>query len=348
MSEDWQKAMRQRIKTVPGWDVETSLPVGIPRHWLSLSQEDYLMCQRNKDGVPLDPLLAQALPSPQESLATKDEAVDPLGESRHRILPRVVHQYPSRLLVRATGECPLFCRYCFRRSLLKDQRSWLDRKSISSISSYISAHPEIREVLVSGGDPLTVSDDRLEELFTAIRRAGSAIVIRLCTRTPVCLPSRVTPGLVDLLHRSKPLKLILHINHPREISQEFILGLEAMQNAGLPIRSQSVLLKGINDRAETLAELFSSLSRLGVEPYYLFQGDLAAGTSHFRVPLSKGLELYRQLRQRLSGLELPRYALDAPEGGGKLYLPESVIGLEGKTWILEGPDGRRHRYPEET
>jgi lysine 2,3-aminomutase len=277
-----------------------------------------------------------------------DEAKDPLGESRHRVLPRAVHQYPSRLLVRATGECPLFCRYCFRRSLLKDQRTWLDKKTISSIWAYLSAHPEIREVLVSGGDPLTVSDDRLEELFNAIRRAGPAIVIRLCTRTPVCLPSRVTPDLVDLLRRSKPLKLILHINHPREISGEFLSGLQAIQTAGLPVRSQSVLLRGINDTTDTLAELFSSLSRHGVEPYYLFQGDLAAGTSHFRVPLSKGLELYRQLRLRLSGLELPRYAVDAPEGGGKLYLPESVIGLEGRTWILEGPDGRRHRYPEET
>jgi lysine 2,3-aminomutase len=348
MSEEWQKALRQRINTVPGWEIETSLPVGIPRHWLSLAEEDYLSCRRNAAGMPLDPILAQALPSPLENCSTMDEARDPLGETRHRVLPRLVHQYPSRLLVRATGECPLFCRYCFRRSLLKGQRSWLDKKIISSIHAYLSSHPEIREVLVSGGDPLTASDDRLEELFDAIRRAGPAIVIRLCTRTPVCLPSRVTPDLVDLLRRSKPLKLILHINHPREISGEFLSSLEAIQTAGLPVRSQSVLLKGINDTAETLEELFSSLSRQGVEPYYLFQGDLAAGTSHFRVPLSKGLELYRQLRQRLSGLELPRYAVDAPEGGGKLYLPESVIGLEGRMWILEGPDGLRHCYPEET
>ncbi len=347
MSEDWQGGMRDRLRAVPGWEGGSGLPVAIPRHWLSLAREDFRDCRRDERGVPLDPILAQALPSAQENHFLPSDSPDPLGESSHRVSSRLVHQYPSRLLVRATGECPLFCRHCYRRSLLDGERSWMDEESLAEVPAYLKAHPEIREVLVSGGDPLSGSNQRLADLFGRIRQGGGDIVIRLCTRAPVSLPSRVDEELVALLRRSKPLKLILHVNHPWEISAPFLKAVEDLQASGIPLRSQSVLLKGINDDEETLAELFSSLSRQGVEPYYLFQGDLAAGTAHFRVPLSKGLELYRRLRLRLSGLELPRYAVDAPSGGGKLYLPESVLGLEAGHWILQGPDGRTHRYPEE-
>jgi lysine 2,3-aminomutase len=230
---------------------------------------------------------------------------------------------------------------------MPEDRGWMSVETLEEIPRYLLAHNEIREVLVSGGDPLTASDARLAELFSLIRAGRSGIRIRLCTRIPISLPQRITDSLISLLGAHTPLHLIVHINHPREISKGFIEGIQRVHHAGIVVRSQSVLLRGINDSADTLEELFIAISQCGIDPYYLFQGDLATGTSHFRTPLSKGLDIYRELRRRLSGLELPRYAVDAPGGGGKLYLPESVRGREGNTWLLEAPDGSIHRYPEE-
>jgi len=161
------------------------------------------------------------------------------------------------------------------------------------------------------------------------------------------LPARITPALVDLLKRFRPLTVVLHINHPKELSTQFLEKAEALLGAGIPLHSQTVLLRGINDRPEILIELFSTLNLKGIHPYYLFQGDLAAGTAHFRVPLSRGLAIYEMLRRDLSGLELPRYAVDAPGGGGKIYLPEGVAGRKADSWLLRASDGSIHEYPEE-
>lgn len=337
--------MKNRIRIMA--EPEPTLPCAIPEHWLSLALEDYRSCKCDSRGVPLDPILAQAIPSPGESFHAPMETPDPLGERKHSPLPRLVHQYPSRLLIRATGECALFCRHCFRRAIMPEDRGWLDTAALESIPKYLLEHREVREVLVSGGDPLTAQDAQLEDLFMRIRGSGSGIRIRLCTRMPLSLPERMTSSLIDLLGRFKPLHLIVHINHPREVSQQFLEGILRIQNKGIVVRSQSVLLRGINDSLETLEELFVLLAHWNIIPYYLFQGDLATGTSHFRTALSKSLELYRGLRQRLSGLELPRFAVDAPDGGGKLYLPECIRGREGDSWLLEAPDGSLHRYPEE-
>jgi lysine 2,3-aminomutase len=356
MTGDWKRQMRERVRILPRTQDKTllaelgaakALPFAAPEYWLSLAAEDYRTCRRNESGTPLDPILAQALPSPCELERTRADADDPLGESSHSVLPRVVHQYPSRLLVRAAGDCPLFCRHCFRRSLLPQEEGFIDDEGIEALGSYLEAHDEVREVLVSGGDPLTASDLRLEALFSRIRKAREGIVIRLCSRAPVSLPDRVDASLVALLRKYRPLKLVVHVNHPAELSPGFIAAASSVLDAGIPTLSQTVLLRGVNDSAGILVELFSELSRLGILPYYLFQGDLAAGTAHFRVPLSRSLAIYGELRRALSGLELPRLAVDAPGGGGKLYLPESVRGREGDFWILEGPDGRLHRYPEE-
>lgn len=356
MADDWKRQLRERTRTLSlpenkallqELESRGALPFAAPAYWLSLASEDYETCRRDASGTPLDPLLAQALPSRAELLRGAREAEDPLGEKGHSVMPRIVHQYPSRVLVRAAGDCPLFCRHCFRRSLLPMEEGFIDDAGIEALGRYLEAHGEVREVLVSGGDPLTASDSRLEALFSRIRKAGAGISIRLCTRAPVSLPDRVDAPLVALLRRFRPLKLVVHVNHPAELAPGFIAAASAVLDAGVPVLSQTVLLRGVNDSAEVLAKLFSELSRIGVLPYYLFQGDLAEGTAHFRVPLSRSLAIYRELRLALSGLELPRLAVDAPDGGGKLYLPESVVGREGDFWILEGPDGKRHSYPEE-
>ena len=356
MSENWRKAMRERITSLPGekegeilrrLESTSSLPFAATKYWLGLAGEDYHGCRREGRGIPLDPILAQVLPSNPELDILPLESEDPLGEKSHSPAPRLVHQYRSRILLRASGECPVFCRYCFRRSLLRQERGFISAPEQEEVRRYLLAHPEVREVLVSGGDPLTASTPKLEALFKRLRAGREGILIRLCTRAPVTLPGRVDDELVAMLARFKPMRIVIHINHPAEISPFFAERIEALLRAGIPVRSQTVLLRGINDSADTLEELFASLVKIGVDPYYLFQGDLAAGTAHFRVPLSRGLGIYEELRKRLSGLELPRYAVDAPDGGGKMYLPESVIGLEEGFWLLKSPDGSLHRYPEE-
>lgn len=357
MQEPWQNELRQRImnlddtpnaKLIQELAQKNALPFAATQYWLSLAGEDYRTCERDASGVPLDPILAQVLPSPAELEFSKLESIDPLNETTHSPYPRIIHQYPSRVLLRTTGECALFCRHCFRRSLLPQERGFISETIENTLIHYLKAHQEVREVLISGGDPLTASDARLEKLFLGIREAGANILIRLCTRMPVTLPSRVTKEFAIMLKRFKPLQVVLHINHPRELSDVFIEKAGLFLEAGLPVHSQTVLLRGINDNADTLVSLFSRLTRYGITPYYLFQGDLAAGTKHFRVPLSRGLALYTELRKQLSGLELPRYAVDAPDGGGKLYLPESVVERSGDVWILRAPDGSIHEYPEET
>lgn len=323
------------------------LPFRATRFWFSLADEPPENCKKNENGVPVDPILAQAIPSPSEALVTSWELRDPLGESSHTIFEHTVRQYHSRVLVRATGQCFLFCRHCFRRSLLPSERSFMDSKAIEALAAYLAVHQEVREVLISGGDPLTAPDASLASLFEAVRSVPRPILIRLCTRTPVVLPQRLTSNLIALLSKMRPLQMVLHINHPKELSQEFMEKAELLLRAGIPLHSQTVLLRGINDAASVLIELFSALNRAGIHPYYLFQGDLAAGTAHFRVPLSKGLALYENLRKELSGLELPRYAVDSPGGGGKIYLPEGIAERRADLWILRAPDGSLHEYPEE-
>ncbi|MCE5255840.1 MAG: KamA family radical SAM protein [Spirochaetaceae bacterium] len=352
MEESWQEAMRGRIRTLPtlseqGSERGRDLPFAATHYWLSLADEDYRYCRRDTQGVPLDPILAQALPSPAERKIAPIEMKDPLHEQEHGQFPRMIHQYSSRILLRTTGDCPVFCRYCFRRSLLPGDKGFMDEAAQENARLYLASHPEIREVLVSGGDPLSASNEKLESLFSRLRAGRKEVQLRLCTRAPVTLPVRIDAGLVDLLARYKPLHMVIHVNHPREITPLFRERIGWILAAGIPVRSQTVLLRGINDKVDTLVELFSTLAQAGIDPYYLFQGDLAQGTAHFRIPLSRGLLLYDALRQRLSGIEMPRFAVDAPDGGGKLYLPESVLRLEEGFWVLRTPDGKLHSYPEE-
>jgi lysine 2,3-aminomutase len=356
MGKTWQDSMRERITEVPpGTGKEMAsrirsrsiLPFAAPLHWLELAGEPWADCARDARGVPFDPLLAQALPSDAERVVLSFESPDPLGEKRHSPRPRIVHQYPSRLLVRATGECALYCRHCFRRSLLPGERGFLSDGEQASAGDYLAEHPEIREVLVSGGDPLTASDGKLASFFEVLRKGRPGVLLRICTRMPVTLPERIDEGLLALFARYRPLRVVIQANHPRELSEQVLEGFRKIVASGTPMRAQTVLLRGINDSADTLEALFSALSAEGVDPVYLFQGDLAAGTSHFRVPLSRSLSIYNELRTRLSGMELPRLAVDAPGGGGKMYLPESIAGREGNLWRLKGPDGRMHSYPEE-
>lgn len=300
-----------------------------------------------------DPIRRQCIPDPREGLRTAAELDDPLGEACHRRGPRFVHQYSDRILLLAVGTCAGYCRHCFRRVWTGEAHGFIGPQELDAVSEYLRRHPEVREVLISGGDPLVASNERLERLFAVLRVTRPGILLRLGSRIPIVHPERLDEPLTALLREYRPLRLVVHVNHPRELAPEVRSALGALIDAGLQLHTQTVLLRGINDCAELLAELFRNILDLGATPYYLFQGDLAPGTSHLRVPLTEGLALYRRLGTLISGLGLPAYVVDLPGGGGKIALHDGVIvGRElddaGNPYhLLQGRDGRLWRYPEE-
>jgi lysine 2,3-aminomutase len=297
-----------------------------------------------------DPIRRQFTPDPREAEAGPLYLEDPLGEAGYQVLPRLVHQYSDRVLLKTTGHCFGFCRYCFRRSWLAEETPFINADEAVEVAAYLAAHPEVAEILLSGGDPLTGSDGELEALFAALRTARPGILLRLCTHAPITEPGRLDTACIALLRRFRPLRLVVQVNHERELGGRAGECLMRAVDAGLPVHLQTVLLQGVNDDAAVLAALFRRAVDLGLSPYYLFQLDLAPGTAHFRVPLRRGLAIYEELRGRLSGIALPKYALDLPGGGGKVTLHEGIIvgeeeTAEGRVYVLQGPDGRRWRYP---
>ncbi len=313
----------------------TSLPFRIPKSLASRFPENG------------NPVLGQFIPSGHESKILPCESGDPLGERGHEVLPFLVHQYPSRVLIRTTDQCAAYCRFCFRRNLQTNGRGYLTKSHIDSICAYLQSHQPIREILVSGGDPLFASDSKIIELIGSLRKVAPDSVIRLCTRMPIIMPERISEHFLQQLQQFNPVVFVIHTNHELELDQETRKAFRQISLHGFRMFSQTVLLKGLNDDTKTLSSLFASLFTLGVNPYYLFQGDLAAGTAHFRVPLSRGLSIYRELRRTLSGMELPRYAVDAPNGCGKVYLPEEAERISERDWRLYLPDGSTSNYPEE-
>ncbi|MDR2029127.1 MAG: KamA family radical SAM protein [Treponema sp.] len=316
------------------------LPFGVSSHFASLAGPD-------KD----DPIRRQFFPDPREALPDPFALEDPLGEWRYRAAPRLTHQYRDRALLLAGGSCAGYCRYCFRRVwMAASAGTFIGEGELAPALAYLGAHPEIREILLSGGDPLTAEDGALEWLFGRLREARPGVLLRLCSRAPVTEPSRIGAALTELLIRSRPLRLVVHINHPRELAPPARRALASCVDAGIPVHVQTVLLRGINDRAETLEELFRECLNLGLSPYYLFQLDLAPGTRHFRVPLKEGLAVYQKLRLRISGLALPSYAVDLPGGGGKITLHGGSIAGEGtdprgRIYLLRGREGELWPYP---
>lgn len=282
--------------------------------------------------------------------ATLDyELADPLGEGRYAVAGRAVHQYPDRLLVHVTGLCAAHCRYCFRRTGAHRTCGPLDERSTGLILGYLKGHNQIKEVLLSGGDPFTMGTDQWEYLLKGIRQARPDITLRIGTRMPVSDPARFEDNrLMDLLADHGAAWIMTHINHPDELTAETRACLERLRSNGLSLANQTVLLKGVNDEVPILAGLFTSLVGLGVKPYYLFQGDLAMGTAHFRVPLSRSLAIVNELRRHVSGLAMPVFAVDIPGGGGKVPLSAPWLGAPGKKgWPLTHPDGHTGFYPEE-
>ena len=297
---------------------------------------------------PDDPIRKQFIPAAEEYLLKEYELTDPLGEERYSPLPRLIHRYKDRVLLLVTDTCAMYCRHCFRRSFTGHNRGIVSAKELKDVSEYLKNHKEVNEILLSGGDPLTCSDSKIKEILSSIRSVRPEMVIRLATRIPVVLPMRITDQLVEILADAGPLWLVTQFNHIKELTELSVSSIHSLVNRGIPLVNQTVLLKGVNDTSEDLQELFQALVRNRVKPYYLFQGDLAAGTSHFRVPISRGWELMNDLRQKISGLALPVYAVDMPGGGGKIPLTENYfIGEDETNYYFKNIEGKEYSYPRE-
>lgn len=289
------------------------------------------------------------LPSAAERVVSAGETSDPLGEEPCMVSAGLVHRYPDRVLFLVNDYCSSYCRYCTRSRLVAkhETKCMPQKKRWEKAFEYIAAHSEVRDVLVSGGDPLTLNDEAVEFLLANLRAIPHVEMIRIGSKTPVALPMRFTPQLLKIIKKYHPVYFSLHFNHPAEMTAETNKACMKIADAGIPAGSQTVLLKGVNDDAETLKKLMHALLKVRVRPYYLFQCDPIAGSSHFRVPIKKGLELIDALRGRTSGYAVPTYAVDIPGGGGKIVLaPDHFEGRDGDFVLFRNFEGSVWRYPD--
>ncbi len=308
-------------------------PMRIPRYYYNLIKEKG------------DPIWMQSVPTLQELQDTEAEE-DPLHEDEDSPVPRLTHRYPDRVLFLITDRCPMYCRFCTRKRMV-GRTSDITDKTIARGLDYIRSHTEIRDVLISGGDPLMVSDEKLEYIISSLRAVPHIQIIRIGTKFPCVLPSRITDELCNMLKKYHPIYLNTHFNHPREVTPEAKAACERLADAGIPVGCQTVLMRGVNDDPEVMKELMHKLLMMRVRPYYLYQADLTRGTNHFRTRVEVGLQMIQALRGHTTGFACPQFVIDAPGGGGKIPLmPEYVVNFDSKTIVLRNFEGREYRYPQ--
>lgn len=351
---DWRWQIKQRIRDLAGLervlrlsDDERSavvrhtgsLPVGVNPYYASLLDPDDASQPLRRTVVSVN---AEYVESPGES-------IDPLGEDHDSPVPGLVHRYPDRVLFLATGFCPVYCRYCTRSRMVGNPGGEyrFDTSQWQRAIDYIAATPAVRDVLISGGDPLSLSDEKLDWLLTRIRAIPHVEFLRIGSKMPAVTPQRITPAFVKMLRRHHPFWMSIHFTHPDELTPEVEEACGRLADAGVPLGSQTVLMAGINDDVPTLTRLFHGLLRFRVRPYYLFQCDPVVGTAHFRVPVERAFEIIRGLRGHTTGYAVPTFAIDGPGGGGKIaLLPESIVGREGDDLLLRNFEGKIYRYPD--
>ncbi len=350
---DWRWQNRSRIRVLADLDRMFSLtdderqaiekhngalPLGITPYYASLLDP----------GNPAQGLRRTVIPVLDEYLRSRGEADDPLGEDGHSPVPGLVHRYPDRVLLLVTNFCSVYCRYCTRARMVGSvgERS-IRKHDLERAIDYIAANPVIRDVLLSGGDPLSLDDERLEWILSRLRAIPHVEFIRIGSKQPVVQPQRVTPALARILRRYHPLWMSLHFTHPDELTPEVAEACGRLADAGIPLGSQTVLLKGINDDVATMKSLVQGLLRIRVRPYYLYQCDPISGSAHFRTTVEKGIEIIRGLRGHTTGYAVPTYVIDAPAGGGKIPVsPDYIIGRDGDDLLLTNYASGTYRYPD--
>ncbi|HSN57569.1 MAG TPA: KamA family radical SAM protein [Candidatus Sulfomarinibacteraceae bacterium] len=293
---------------------------------------------------PSCPIRRQVVPTADEFTVSRGDMEDPCGEDHASAVEGLVHRYPDRVLLLALDTCASYCRYCTRSRLVSQGSLDALPRRMGDILGYLREHTEVRDVLLSGGDPLLMSDDRLDALLGSLREIEHIELLRIGSRVPGFLPQRVTPELAAVLRRHR-VWLSLHFSHPAELTPEVASACDLLADSGIPLGSQTVLLRGVNDDAEVLKRLFHGLIKIRVRPYYLYQADPVVGTAHLRTSIERGLEIMSQLRGHTSGYAVPTYVVDAPGGGGKIPVqPETVVGRSGDTWQLRNWAGKVYTY----
>ncbi|MCH8292421.1 KamA family radical SAM protein [Candidatus Poribacteria bacterium] len=341
--DEWKRLVRDTVNTPEklaaalNVDVEEvrkiheEFPIRINPYYLSLIEE------------PGDPIWKQVIPDSREMIHTGVE--DPLDEEHDSPVPNVTHRYPDRVLFYVNYMCPIYCRFCTRKRKVGDPHSIPDN-NVETGLQYISEHPEIRDVIISGGDPLMLTDRKIDYIVGGLRAIKHIEIIRIGSRVPVTLPQRITPELCAIFKKHHPFYINTHFNHPREVTPETTKACGMLADAGIPLGNQTVLLKGVNDDPEVMAELMKKLLAIRVKPYYIYQADLVVGTDHFRTSVKKGLEIISALRGHISGLGVPHYVIDAPGGGGKIaLLPDPIVSFDDKEIKLRNYEGGVYSYP---
>lgn len=349
--DDWRWQLQNRVRSVaalkrrfPSRRVSNRMAAAARQFPLAITPY-YASLIRSLD--PSDPVFAMCVPDARETADPPFLTDDPLGEDADMPVPGLVHRYGDRALLLATTACAAYCRHCTRKRVAGQTETCVSRTRLAQATDYLAVHPEIHDVIISGGDPFTMTTAALERVIRAIREVPSVEIIRIGTRTPVVLPMRVTDELVQMLRRYHPIYVNMHFNHPVELTPDAGAACERLADAGIPLGNQTVLLRGVNDSGPLLADLFRRLVRVRVRPYYLFQCDLVRGVEHFRTPLTKGVEIMEYLRGRLSGLAIPTFVVDAPHGGGKIpILPNYIVSTSPTHTVLRNYAGELVSYPE--
>ena len=313
------------------------LSMAITPYWASIMDPDDHKC----------PLRRQAVPTIHESMISPHEMVDPCAEDRDSPAPSLVHRYPDRILFLSTEQCAMYCRHCTRRRLVGDKKESDIKSKFDKAIDYIKSNRKIRDVLISGGDPLMLEDGELEAIIQRIRAIPHVEFLRLGTRIPVNLPQRITTQLISMLKKYSPVWMSIHFNHPKEITKRCKIACEMLADSGIPLGSQSVLLKGINDRPYIMRKLMHELLKIRVRPYYIYQCDPVKGTQHFRTPVATGINIIEKLRGHTSGYAVPTYVIDGPGGGGKIPVgPTYVLSQAKGKYVLRNYKGKIYTYLE--
>jgi lysine 2,3-aminomutase len=349
---DWSWQLRNRIQNLAQLEMRLpltpeeragtilagkKLALGITPHFFNLIDREDPDC----------PIRRQVVPRIEESITASDEMLDPCGEDSNMPVPGLVHRYPDRVLLLVTDRCASYCRYCTRSRVVSGAGEQELTMDLEGAFAYLQKHPEVRDVLLSGGDPLLLSDSKLDAILTRLRQIPTIEFIRIGTRIPIFLPQRITTELLNVLKKHHPLWMSVHSNHPKELTQEVRMALGRLADAGIPLGNQSVLLKGVNDRADTLKSLFHKLLLCRVRPYYLYQCDLISGSAHLRTSIREGQEIMEQLRGHTTGYAVPTYVVDGPGGGGKIPIgPNYIVGMADNRVILKNYKGDVYEYPE--
>jgi|TARA_B110000438_G_scaffold303211_1_gene363724 lysine 2,3-aminomutase len=348
---DWRWQLKNRITSLTEIErlidltPEERVGCGFAENKLKMAITPYFFNLIDGDD-PNCPIRRQVIPREEEMFTAPEELLDPVGEEDSMGVPGLVHRYPDRVLFLVTNVCAAYCRYCTRSRLVSNAQGYDFHPNFENALKYIEEHPEVRDVLLSGGDPLLLSDKKLDYILGRLRAIPHVEFIRIGSRVPVFLPQRVTEGLQDVLKKHGPIWISLHFNHPREITEEVAEAAEKLSYAGVPLGNQSVLLRGVNDDLETMRSLVHRLLMISVRPYYLYQCDLITGSRHLRADVRKGIEIIQGLRGHSTGYAIPQFVIDAPGGGGKVPInPSYVKEITEEEIVMRNFEGLEYRYP---